>query len=165
MVDLGINSIASIDWRFLFVWRSSFGIGIQYQDETETETETSGSSDLEDDFTWFSLPDINTSGWFDWADFSFDTTNDETDTSEDEVETFVCKDTDVALVDRDTGVYEIKGTCYDEKDRGYTDYCTRGYLIEYYCRTDYACSKLEVNCEKEFGEDYACVNGACVQTD
>ena len=37
-------------------------------------------------------------------------------------------------------------------------------LIEYFCTEEGICDKIEVNCNEEFGEDYICENGACINT-
>lgn len=74
-----------------------------------------------------------------------------------------CSDGDKSLADRDTSVYEIKGTCTEGLyDRGVTDYCSRGMLIEYYCRTDTACASIEINCAEQLNNpDAFCYDGAC----
>lgn len=153
-----------------------------------TTTSGGGSSGGgSEDYTGWSWPSIDTSGWFDWFDFSFptgDATDDSTPTSicsrdsdctnicsnptyarcvDGEcsctpIEPEVCEDTDISR----TSQYLIKGTCYEDSDsRGLTDKCDGLYLIEYYCRTDTACASLTINCEAEFGRGSVCLDGRC----
>jgi hypothetical protein len=80
-------------------------------------------------------------------------------------ETPTCYDSDKELIDRDTTVYEIAGTCDDtgflDRDE-YSDYCSRGELVEYYCRTDTACSYVTINCAEELNNpDAICYDGMC----
>lgn len=79
--------------------------------------------------------------------------------------TYTCFDSDKDLADRDTSVYEIAGTCDDtgflDRDE-YSDYCSRGELVEYYCRTDTACSYVTINCAEELNNpDAICYDGMC----
>jgi hypothetical protein len=141
-------------------------------DVTSGGGSSGGGSDSGDVPTW-SWPTIDTSSWFDWADFSFDIFGDDTEATDDpnsptpilpatDDEPF-CIDSDLQDERGELDEIYVKGTCDDDlMDRTtYTDYCSRGGLIEYHCRNN-QCATETVDCSAEYGTDWGCVDGRCV---
>jgi hypothetical protein len=76
--------------------------------------------------------------------------------------TYICSDSDTNLLSRgDSLNYQAKGACEDTLiGRGDYDYCSRGMLVEHYCRNS-QCASIQIDCAAIYGPNYFCYDGMC----
>lgn len=84
----------------------------------------------------------------------------------------ICPTPTISCTDSDDGLNYLKyGECKGKDDEVKKDKCSKiiglfktNKLIEYSCSEEGSCEKVKINCKEEFGEDYVCRNGACLNT-